>query len=67
MDDTALVALNAADLQTLFDEVDTFRKPYGMEVNVGKTKCMVVRKTAHKIVDLQLDGEPIEQLSKFVY
>ena len=66
-DDTALVALNATDLQTLLGEVDTFGKPYGMEVNVGKTKCMVVSKTAHKIVDLHLDGEPIEQLSKFVY
>ena len=38
-----------------------------MEVNVRKTKCMVVSKTAHKIVDLQFGGEPIEQLSKFVY
>ena len=66
-DDTALVALNAADLQTLLDEVDTFGNPYEMEVNVGKTKCMVVSKTAHKIVVLQLDGEPIEQLSKFVH
>ena len=28
---------------------------------------MVVSKTAHEIVDLQLDIEPIEQLSKFVY
>ena len=36
-------------------------------MNVGKTKCMVVSKTAHKIVDFQLEGEPIEQLSKFVY
>ena len=27
----------------------------------------VVSKTLHKIVDLQLDGKPIEQKSKFVY
>ena len=30
----ALVALNAADLQTILDEVHTFGKPYGVEVNV---------------------------------
>ena len=28
---------------------------------------MVVSKTTREIVDLQLDGEPIEQLSKFFY
>ena len=66
-DNKALVALYAADLETLLDEVDTFGKPHGMEVNGGKTKCMVVSKTAHKLVHLQLDGEPIEQFSKFVY
>ena len=60
-DDTALVALNAADLQTLLNEVDIFRRPYGMKVSAGKTKCRVVSKTAHEIVDIQLDGEPIEQ------
>ena len=29
-DDTALVALNAVNLQTLLDEVDAFGKPSGM-------------------------------------
>ena len=38
-----------------------------MEENAGKTKCMIVSKTAHKIVAFQLDGVPIEQISKFVY
>ena len=59
-DDTALVALTAADLQTLLDEVDKFGKPYEIEMNVRKTKCMVDSETAHKIVELQLDREPIE-------
>ena len=47
-DDTALIALNAADLQTLLDKVNTCGKPYGMEMNIVKTKSMVVSKTAHK-------------------
>ena len=38
-----------------------------MEITVGKAKSMVVSKTANKIVDLQLDRKPIEQLSKCVY
>ena len=66
-DDTALVALNAADLQTLSDKVNTCGKPHGIEMKIVKTKSMVVNKTAHKIVDLELDGKPIEQVSKFVY
>ena len=66
-DYTALVTLNLADLQTLYDAVDAFGKWYGMEINVGKKKCMVVSKTAHKTADLQLDGKPIEQISNFVY
>ena len=36
-------------------------------MNVGKAMCMVVSKLVHRTVDLQLDGKPIEQLSKFVY
>ena len=64
VDDTALVALNAAGLQIMLDELDTFGKPYGMKVHVGKTKCTVVSKTARKIVDLQLAGEQIEAHGK---
>ena len=66
-DDTALVALNTANLQALLNEVDTFGKPYGMEMNVGKIKCIVVSEMEHKIVDLQLDGAPVEQISKFIF
>ena len=66
-DDTALLALNAADLQTQLKKVNKCGKPYGMEMNVVKTKSMVISNTAHKIVDLELDGKPIEQVSKFVY
>ena len=66
-DDTALIALNAADLTTLLDKAYTCGKPYGMEMSIVKTKSMVVSKTVHKIVDLELDGKLIEQVSKFVY
>ena len=66
-DVTALIALNAADLQILLDKANTRGNLYGMEINIAKTKSMVVSKTAHKIVDLELDGKPIEQVSKFVY
>ena len=37
-----------------------------MEMNVVQTKSMVVSKTAHKIVDLELDEKPIVQVSNFV-
>ena len=43
-DDTALVAESAADLQALINSVNEKGKPYGMEMNVEKTKSMVVSK-----------------------
>ena len=43
-------------------------KPYGMEINVMKTKTIVIirSKQAPKI-NISIEGEPIEQVEKMVY
>ena len=43
-DDTVLFTLSSKDLQSLVDKVNETGKPYGMEMNVVKTKAMVISK-----------------------
>ena len=43
-DDTALLTLCTTDLQDLVTEINNKGKPYGMEVNIKKTKTMVASK-----------------------
>ena len=67
-DDTALLACNEKDLQDLINAVNDKGKPHGMEMNVMKTKTMVISrsKQAPKI-NISIEGEPIEQVKKMVY
>ena len=65
-DDTALTTLNGTVSQTLLDKVNAYGKPYGMEMNVAKQRVWKLVKL-YIIVDLEFDGKPIEQVSKFVY
>ena len=67
-DDIALLACNEKDLQDLVTAVNDKGKPYGMEMNVMKTKTMVISrsKQAPKI-NISVEGEPIEQVEKMVY
>ena len=45
-DDTALLCFCPTDLQDLLNTVNKAGKPYRMEMNIIKTKAMVVSKTA---------------------
>ena len=65
-DDTALLACNEKDLQDLVTAVNDKGKPYGMEMNVMKTKTMVISrsKQAPKI-KISVEGKPIEQLKRW--
>ena len=67
-DDTALLACKEKDLQDLVTAVNDKGKPYGMEMNVMKTKTMVISrsKQAPKI-NISIEGKPIEQVEKMVY
>ena len=67
-DDTSLLALKEQKLQNLLTIVNDKGKPYGMEINVKKTKSVVAsekQKTAKP--NISLDGTTIEQVQKMVY
>ena len=47
-DDTSLLALEKQKLQNLLTTVNDKGKPYGMEINMKKTKSMVASKKQEK-------------------
>ena len=65
-DDIVLIATSAAALQQLIDRVNEVSKEYGLEINIKKTKTMVVAKT-RETVQLTCNGEYLEQVEAFRY
>ena len=65
-DDTALIAGNVKDLQALLDRVSAVSNAYGLNMNIRKTKFMVV---SREVVDAQLTiaGERVEKVHAFKY
>ena len=67
-DDTSLLALEKQRLQNLVTTVNDKGKPYGMEINVKKTKSMVAsKKQETPKVSTSLDGPAIKHMQKIVY
>ena len=61
-------AENENKLQTLSERVNEEGKHFGMKMNIKKTKTMVISKTKDiPNVKIELDGQEVEQVSKFVY
>src|SRR3989442_2132490 len=69
-DDAVLVAEKMRKMQKMIDRLSTTCQAYGMEINVKKTKVMIMNRTA-KLKGIQrcivLDGVPLEQVSRFKY
>ena len=67
-DDTALIATSQVNLQRLVDRVVVKSTAYGMEVNVKKTKCMVMtKKESVPECRIAVKGEMIKQVNNFKY
>ena len=67
-DDTVLFTFSSKDLQSLVDKVNETGKPYGMEMNVVKTKAMVISNQIQAPkVNIMIQGRSIEQVSEMVY
>ena len=67
-DDTALICFCSIDLQSLVTAVNDAVKPYGVEMNIIKTRTMVAGKTTPTPRNnIMLDGKSIEQTDKMVY
>ena len=55
-------------LQALLTAVNEKGKPYGMEMNIIKTKSMVIsRKNPVPNISISVEGKPIQQVDRKVY
>ena len=64
--DQGMVAnTEAGRLQSLMDILNTTAKHYDMKINIKKTKVMVVSRNGGERVNITVEGQSIEQVSKF--
>ena len=67
-DDTVLLTSCTTELQDLITEMNKKVKPYGIEINIKKTKTMVAsKKQPVPKANITIDGKPIEQITNMVY
>src|SRR6476619_1189464 len=66
-DDQGMVAHTETGLQSLMDSLNTTEKHYDMKINIKKTKAMVVSRNGGEIVNITVEGQSVEQVSKFRY
>ena len=67
VDDTTLLASNNEDLQKIFDVVKSTSVQKGLDMNVKKTKTMVISKKEGIQATIQVDGKQLEQVQQFKY
>ena len=67
-DDTVLLPEGPMFLQALLTAVNQKSKPYGMEMNIIKTKSMVIiRKKPVPNISISVEGKPIQQVDRMMY
>src|SRR6478609_11024505 len=66
-DDQGMVANTEAGLQSLIDSLNTTAKHYDMKISIKKTKAMVVSRYGGERVNITVEGQSGEQVSKFRY
>ena len=67
-DDTILLVEGPMFLQALLTAVNETGQLYGMEMNIIKTKSMMIsRKKPVPNISISVEGKPIQQLDKMVY
>ena len=66
-DDQGMVANTKAGLQSLMDSLNTTAKHYDKKINIKKTKAMVVSRNGGERVNTTVEGQSVEQVSKFRY
>src|SRR6476469_436217 len=66
-DDQGMVANTEAGLQSLMDSLNTTAKHNDMKINIKKTKAMAVSRNGGERVNTIVEGQSVEQVSKFRY
>ncbi|KAI5715694.1 hypothetical protein M8J77_020891 [Diaphorina citri] len=65
-DDQAVLAESEMELKTMVESICEAGKRYGMKINVGKTKVMMMGNIEESL-NITLEGEKLEQVHKFKY
>ena len=66
-DDAVFVSDQEAELQTIITSLCEICKEYGMDVNVKKTKTMVLNKSGKTQCSVTANGTKLEQVSQYKY
>ena len=66
-DDTALLASSNDDLQKLVDKVKKESDQQALNMNVSKTKTMVISRDEGKTAKIKVEGKLLEQVDHFKY
>uniref|UniRef100_A0A8D8SMX4 Craniofacial development protein 2 n=1 Tax=Cacopsylla melanoneura TaxID=428564 RepID=A0A8D8SMX4_9HEMI len=66
-DDTVIFADSFESLQNLMDRVTLYSRKYGLDVNISKTKCMVISKKQDIYGTIFIDGTPLERVKQYTY
>ena len=67
VDDTTLLANSNGDLQKIFNVVKSTSEQKGLDMNVKKTKTMVISKNEDMQVKIKVEGKNLEQVQQFKY
>ena len=65
-DDTVLLAENANDLQRLVQKVHDVSIRYGLNMNLGKTKCIVFTKNPDTNLQLIVNNQSIDRVYQYL-
>ena len=66
-DDQAMIASTEEGLQRMMNKLNEKSKEYDMKINIKKTKVMKVSREGGGDISIFLEGEEIEQETKFKY
>ena len=66
-DDEAMVADSEKGLQEILDKLVEVGRKYDMKINVKKTKTMRMSRRDGLVVNIVIEGQNVEQLTKFRY
>ena len=66
-DDAVLVSDKRKKMQKMIDRLSETCKEYGMEINVKKTKVMVMNESGRIKQHVKLNNVPLERVTRFKY
>ena len=66
-DDQGIIANTEAGLQSMMDSLNITTKHGDMKINIKKTKAIVVSRNGGERVNITVEGQSVEQVSKFRY